>query len=54
METVETRPFCPRCEEEYTIALHFSDLIGCCYRCQNCDEEFPLTDIDRLFKEFKF
>jgi len=49
----DIRPFCPACEEYSTIAMFYSGLLGRCWRCQNCDEEFPLGDIDKLWKVFE-
>ena len=45
------KPTCPECNEEFCLALTYSDIYGVAIQCQNCNDEFPLSDIRKLFKE---
>lgn len=44
-------PTCPECKGEFCLALTYSDIYGICIQCQNCNDEFPMSDVHNLFKK---
>lgn len=45
-------PTCRECgDQDGCLQLFFSDILGVCIKCMNCDSEFPLTDVGTLFEE---
>lgn len=42
-------PTCPDCGDRDVLMLWCSDLLGICIKCQNCDNEYPLDDLRKLF-----
>jgi hypothetical protein len=43
-------PTCPECKCEFSLVLTYSDIYGACIQCQNCNDEFPMSDLKKLFK----
>jgi hypothetical protein len=46
-------PRCPECKGEFCLSLSYSDIYGCCIQCQNCNEDFPLEAVGKLYKNPK-